>query len=240
MRHLTSEPLSTTATEFPAWSTVLFVFSLALILATIAGISRVESLHAKRRIYWLGWISAAACAAASLLPLGLRTTVITFVGFSFAVVFWAWLTTQYLKIGRRTFALTMASRHSARDTDVEGEACAPLPPNHYPGPVSAGTVWWIFAILTTTAAIGVYLGGWIWQTIVVTGVLTGLGAISGLDDASRRLPPSRGQFVQASIIAVASILLWLVPVGSYALAYAIGRRRPTGKGSVARADDHDS
>jgi hypothetical protein len=134
----------------------------------------------------------------------------------------------------------MASRHAARDADADAETCAPLPPNHYPGPVSAGTVWWIFAILTATAAVGVYLGGWRWQTIAVAAILTSLGAISGLDDASRRLPPSRGQFVQASIIAVASILLWMIPVGSYALGYAIGRRRPTGKGSVARSVDHDS
>ncbi|WP_163746953.1 hypothetical protein [Mycolicibacterium helvum] len=219
---------------------MLFVVALALILATTAGIARADSVEAKRLIYWLGWMSAVACAAVSLLPLGLKTTVITFVGFAFAVVFWAWLTTPYLKIGRRTFALTMADRRSGQGPDSGEDAPAQLPANHYPGPVTAGTVWWIFAILTTAAGVGVYLGGWRWQTITVAVVLTALGAISGLDDASRALGPARGQHVQAAVIAVASILLWLAPIAAYAIGYTIGLRHATGRDSGPRSLDHGS
>lgn len=91
-----------------------------------------------------------------------------------------------------------------------------------------------------SAAVGVYLGGWMWQTIAVTGVLTVLGAISGIDDASRKLPASRGQYVQAFIIVIASIMLWLAPAVSYAVGYGIGKHRPMGKGSVADSPERDS
>ncbi|WP_264001484.1 hypothetical protein, partial [Mycolicibacterium gadium] len=59
-------------------------------------------------------------------------------GFSFAVVFWAWLTTPYLKIGRRTFALTLTDRSSGQDPDSGEGAPAQLSANHYPGPVGEG------------------------------------------------------------------------------------------------------
>ena len=199
----TSEALASTATNFPAWSTALFAACLVLMLATAAGIARTESRQLKRRIYWTGWMSTALCAAVSLLPLGIRTTIIVFGGFGFAIVFWAWLTTPYLKIGRRTFALTMSDSRPdpSPDADAETDSLAP-PPDSYPGPVSAATVWWIFTILTLATAVGVFVGGWIWQTASVAAVLTFLGGISGLDDASRRLPAARGQYIQASLIAV--------------------------------------
>jgi hypothetical protein len=147
-------------------------------------------------------------------------------------VFWAHLTTPYLKIGGRIFALTMADSRPDPDPNT-GDGLPKLtpPPDSYPAPVTAATAWWILAILTVTAAVGVYLGGWTWQTAAVTAVLVVLGTVSGIDDASRRLPAFRGQHAQAFVIAVASILLWLAPVISYAAGYALGTRRPMGKGS---------
>ncbi|WP_445168208.1 hypothetical protein ACTXG7_02105 [Mycolicibacterium sp. Dal123E01] len=71
--------------------------------------------------------------------------------------------------------------------------------------MTSPTLWWVFAILTATAGVGVYLSGWPWETIAVTVVLTALGVVCGLDDASRKLAPARGQYVQAAIIGVASI-----------------------------------
>jgi len=188
----TGDQLPTSTTDFP-WSTVLFVARLVLILVTLAGIGRAESRRSKRRIYWSGWMSATLCAAISLLPLGPRTTAITFVGFAFCIVFWAYLTTPYLKIGERIFALTMADSRPDPDPDTGGglPKLTP-PPDSYPGPVTAATAWWILAILTVTAAVGVYLRGWMWPTAAVTAVLVVLGTVSVIDDASRRLPAVRG------------------------------------------------
>jgi hypothetical protein len=135
--------------QFPAWSTALFVVSIAAIVATVALMAYVKARHVKRRIFWLGWLTADACAAASLLPLGMSTTVTVFVGFAFAIVFRAYFDTPYLKIGGRIYALTLSD--SRPDPPRDGSPAQPMPPpphDSYSGVASAQTFWWVITVLT--------------------------------------------------------------------------------------------
>lgn len=208
--------------------------SIAAIVATVALMAYVKARHVKRRIFWLGWLTADACAAASLLPLGMSTTVTVFVGFAFAIVFRAYFDTPYLKIGGRIYALTLSD--SRPDPPRDGSPAQPMPPpphDSYSGVASAQTFWWVVTVLTCGFATGVYLGGWFSLTILCTAGLSALAVICGIDDATRKLPMVRGQHVQAFVVSVASILLWFAPPICYFVGYQIGKRKPMGKGKYA-------
>ena len=70
-------------------------------------------------------------------------------------------------------------------------------------------------------------------------LLAVLGGIFGIDDATRKLPIARGQHVQAFMVSVASILLWLAPPVCYVVGYGIGRRWLMGRGKHAGSADPD-
>jgi hypothetical protein len=98
----------------PEWTTALFAGSMVIIVATVALMAYVKARHVKRRIFWVGWLTADACAAVSLLPLGMSTTVTAFIGFALVIVFQAYFSTPYLKIGGRIYALTLSDSRPAQ------------------------------------------------------------------------------------------------------------------------------
>lgn len=205
---------------------------------TVGLLAYVPDRRTKRRIYWSGWIASAACAALSLLPRGAKTTAIVFIGFTLVTIFWAYLTTPYLKIGSRIYAFSMLD--SRPDPPRDGGPEAPMPPpapDSYPAHVSAQNFWWLVTVITTASAAGVYLGGWAWQMILCTAGLTAGAVMVGIDDATRKLPKARGQHVQALISSVASLVLWLAPPIGYFLGYQVGKRWPMGKGKCAATPD---
>jgi hypothetical protein len=231
---LITEASTAAQQQFPAWSTGLFVAAIMAVVATVVLLAYVKARHVKRRVYWLGWLIAAACAAVSLLPLGAGTTVAVFIGFTLVVVFWAYLSTPYLKIGDRIYAFSMSDSRPDPPTDGGPEDPPPTPSrDSYPGQVSARNFWWLVTVLTCVFAAGIYLEGWVWQTITCTTLLSAGAVLCGIDDATRKLPMVRGQHLQAFIVSVASILLWLAPPICYLIGYQIGKRWPMGKGKHA-------
>lgn len=220
---------------FPAWSELLFIAALVVVVATVAAIARAEQRHVKRRIYWAGLLSAVGCASASLLPLGFKAAVIFFVAFALAVVFQAHVSTPYLKIGGRILALKISDSQPDPVLDGSSSSAASTPSvasskNNYAGLLSANTYWSIMAILTVCVSVGVFFGGWIMQTIASVVVLTALAIPPGIDDATKQLPLVRGYWIQAGIIAAASIFLWMGPPLAYLIGYRIGRVKPMGRG----------
>jgi hypothetical protein len=230
---LITEATTAEQPQFPAWSTALFVVAIAIVVATVALMAYAKARHIKRRMFWLGLLTADACAAVSLLPLGMTTTVTVFIGFALAIVFRAYFDTPYLKIGGRIYALSMSD--SRPDPPRDGSPDEPTPPPHdsYGGEASAQTFWWVVTILACFFAAGVYMGGWFSLTILCTAGLSALAVICGIDDATRKLPMARGQHVQAFVVSVASILLWFAPPICYFAGYQIGKRKPMGKGKHA-------
>jgi hypothetical protein len=145
----------------------------------------------------------------------------------FAAVLYAYLRTPYLKIGGRVYSIVRVEEEATSDTPqfASGD-------DSYPtalGSLSALSMWWVLVALTCAMSVGVYLVGWSWQLILGTAFLAVLGAITGIDDGSRKLPIARGQHVQAFIVSVASILLWLAPPVCYYVAYHVGQRRLVGR-----------
>jgi hypothetical protein len=233
-KSLIAEATTAEQPQFPTWSTALFAVAIAIILATLALLAHADARHLKRRIFWIGWLAAAACAAVSLLPLGISTTVAVFISFALAIVLRAYLRTPYLKIGGRIYALSMSN--SRPDPPRDGSPAEPMPPaphDSYPLQVSAQTFWWIVTVLACFFAASVYLGGWVSLTILCTAGLSAGAVMCGIDDATRKLPMARGQHVQAFFVSVASILLWFAPPICYFAGYQIGKRKPMGKGKHA-------
>jgi uncharacterized membrane protein len=218
-----------TVASFPAWSELLFIAALAVVGVTVAAIARTRQRHVKRRIYWAGLLSAVGCASVSLLPLGVKATVIVFVAFSLVVVFQAYVSTPYLKIGGRIFALKISDSGPdpvTSDSPQPPTTSVAPPDDHYVGQLSATTYWTIMAILTVCVSAAVYFGGWIPQTVPAVVVLTALAVPLGIGDATKKLPVARGRWIQAGIIAVASAILWMGPPLAYLIGYQIGRVRP--------------
>lgn len=213
------------------WSELLFIAALVVVGVTVAVITQAKQRQVKRRIYWAGLLSAVGCASVSLLPLGIKATVIVFVAFSLVVVFQAYVSTPYLKIGGRILALRMPD---SRPDSIPGGSPSPsaptaAPEDSYAGQLSATTYWSIMAILICCVSASVYLGGWIPQTVPAVVVLTGLAVPLGIADATRKLPVARGRWVQAGIITIASLVLWMGPPLAYLVGYQIGRVKPMGR-----------
>lgn len=130
-----------------------------------------------------------------------------------------------LKIGGQTRSVFVKNTYPDPPDDGSDPPPPPPPPaNSYNGVVTADGFWWIAAILTIVIAADVYLFGWIWQSVLGALTLTVMGALAGIDDASRGHPVARGQTIQAIIAVIASVLLWLLPVVAYAAGYQYRRR----------------
>lgn len=225
------------------WTHALLIAGVgAGLVASMASVF-VRDRRLDRKIYWLGWLIATSCISFAVLPRGWQASLAIGLLGVFAAVLYAYLRTPFLKIGGRIYALSINdSRPDPPTGEVPEELPSAPPPDSYPttaGPVSARNLWWVLVALTCLMSVGVYLVGWVWQVVLATVVLAVLGGIFGVDDATRKLPMARGQYVQAFIVSVASILMWLVPPVCYLLGYGIGRRWPMGRGRHAGNRDPD-
>lgn len=225
------------------WVHVLLIAGVgAGLVAAVASIF-VRDRRLDRNIYWLGWLIATSCISFAVLPRGWQASLAIGLLGVFAAVVYAYLRTPFLKIGGRIYALSITDSRPDPPANDTTEEPPPAPPrDSYPttaGPVSARNLWWVLVALTCLVSVGVYLVGWAWQMVLGAALLAVLGGIFGIDDATRKLPIARGQHVQAFIVSVASILLWLAPPVCYVVGYGIGRRWPMGRGKYAGSGDPD-
>ena len=225
------------------WTHALLIAGVcAGLVAAVASVF-VRDRRLDRRIYWLGWLIATSCISFAVLPRGWQASLAIGLLGVFAAVVYAYLRTPFLKIGGRIYALSITDSRPDPPANDTTEEPPPAPPrDSYPttaGPVSARNLWWVLVALTCLVSVGVYLVGWAWQMVLGAALLAVLGGIFGIDDATRKLPIARGQHVQAFIVSVASILLWLAPPVCYVVGYGIGRRWPMGRGKYAGSGDPD-
>ncbi|HEY3997123.1 MAG TPA: hypothetical protein VGM40_14315 [Mycobacterium sp.] len=222
--YVAGQPVSATN---PVWAKALLIVGVCAGLIAAVGSVTVKSREFERRLYWVGWLIAAVCFALAALPRGWPGSIgIGFLAL-FAALLYAYLRTPYLKIGDRVYSVI----------SIEEEPTSQTPPasrdDSYPtalGSLSARSMWWVLVALTCAMSVGVYLVGWSWQLIIGTAFLAVLGAVTGNDDGSHKLPIARGQHAQAFLVSVASILLWLAPPVCYYIAYHLGQRRTSGPG----------
>ncbi|BBZ15049.1 hypothetical protein [Mycobacterium branderi] len=224
----------------PSWTEPLLIAGMAVIGVGFVATDRVEDRRAQRRIYWAAWTLAGVLFAVALAFRGWAVMVAAFALAVFAALVYAYFLTGYLKIGRRIVAFS--NRNTRPDPPRDGSTAQPpriRDRDAYPGDIPASRVWWVIALLMAGLAVGVVLGGWTaWQPFAFAAFLVVLGAICGIDDATRRLPVVRGQYVQGFIAMVCSIPAFGLPALAYGLGYLIGRRRPMGRGRHDAAARH--
>jgi hypothetical protein len=172
----------------------------------------------------------------AILPRGWRAVIAAALLCVFAAVVYAYFQTPYLKLGNRIYALTISN---SQPDQPEGSGNSDQPPRlphdsyDFMGGITARNIWWVNVGLTCITALGVVLTGWDLPTALLAALVVAGGAMSGIDDATRKLPIARDQKVQAYLATVASIPLWLLPTIAYLVGYQIGKRRPMGKGKHA-------
>jgi hypothetical protein len=225
------------------WTQALLIAGVgAGLVAAVASVF-ISDRKLDRRIYWLGWVIATSCISLAVLPRGWPASLAIGLLGVFAAVVYAYLRTPFLKIRGRIYALSINDSRPDPPADEASEKPPSAPPrDSYPttaGPVSARNLWWVLVVLTCLVSVGVYLVGWAWQMVLGAVLLAVLGGVFGVDDATRKLPMARGQHVQAFIVSVASILLWLAPPVCYFVGYGIGQRWPMGRGKHAAGHDPD-
>lgn len=218
------------------WASALFIVGVCAGLGGAIASALVDDRKLGRRIYWLGWLINTSCFSLGALQRGWQPSL----GFGllcvFVAVFYAYMRTPYLKIGGRIYALSLIDSQPDPPAGEAAEPPSAVPHDSYPtdvGQVPARKVWWILVTFTCLVAANVYYFGWPAQAIFGTAVLTLFYAFFGVDDATRKLPIARGQYVQASIASLVSIPLWLAPCICYLLGYGIGQRWPMGRGKHA-------
>lgn len=222
------------ATIDAQWAKGLLIAGICVGLIALTASAFVQDAKLQRRSYWLGWLFAAVCFALAVLPRGWPGSVAIGILALFAAVLYAYFRTPFLKIRGRVYTIAGIKQEAASDTDQQVPVASAN--DSYPtamGPVPARNVWWVLVALTLMFSLGVYLVGWTWQMILGAAFLAVLGALTGIDDGTRKLRIARGQHVQAYIVLVASILLWLAPPICYYLGYRVGQRWPMGRGRHA-------
>jgi hypothetical protein len=225
------------STGHSVWPHTLLIAGVCAVLVAALASVFVRDRRLDRRIYWVGWLIATPCISFGVLSRGWRASLAIGLLCVFAAVLYAYFRTPFLKVGGRIYAFSIANSQPdppANETPQEPPSAPPS--DSYPtvaGPVSARNLWWVLVAMTCLVSVGVYLAGWTWQIILGAVFLTMVGGIAGMDDATRKLPIARGQYVQAGIVSVASILLWLAPTVCYLLGYGVGQRWPMGRGKHA-------
>jgi hypothetical protein len=206
------------------------VFFAAAVVSLVVGFSLSSfrlTRSAQRRIYWL-----CACLAAMfgfLAPYpkfgtGFAVAVALFGGMVVA----AYLTSSYIKIGGKVYALTVADSQpdpvdDPSDTDARVDPAA----DAYSGQLTPVTMWWMLVVLAVIAGGNAYAAlfsnGEAWVGAMSAGFAALLAIGAGYTDGSWDYQPARRQYLQ---LALASV----VTAGGFALlyfaAFYTARRRP--------------
>ena len=94
---------SSTTSAAPVWSTVALVAAGLVFVATIVGLFLVKDNRTERRLFWSGTFVMLMFATIAVLPRGTGTAVALFVAGGLVLVLYAYLRTDYLKIGGKVY-----------------------------------------------------------------------------------------------------------------------------------------
>lgn len=220
-------------------------FFAAAAICFIAGFS-LSSFHlarsAQRRIYWACACLAAVFGFLAAYPNSKTGLVVAGLFFA-AMTVAAYVTTPYIKIGGKVYALTVAdSQPDPEDAptpsaDLAGAESTPTAaasdkrfdpaPDSYSGLLTAAKMWWMLVVIALIVAVNAYAflfsNGEAAVAAVGAAFLTLLAICVGYADGSWDYPIARRQYLQ---LGVAS----LITAGTFAMlylaAYYTARRLP--------------
>ncbi len=96
---------SSTTDAVPAWSTPVLVVAFVVLVGTTVALFIAKDVANERRIYWSGFCLAAVLVAISVLHRGWGTALATFIAVVFVAALYAFLRTDYLKIGQKIYSV---------------------------------------------------------------------------------------------------------------------------------------
>jgi fluoride ion exporter CrcB/FEX len=189
------------------------------------------SRSAQRHIYWTCVCVAGVCGTLSTYPTWDNAVALGIFPVA-TMAAMAYVSTPYIKIGGKIYALTISAQRADPDSAPDAENVSPAretdsTPDSYSGLLTAATMWWMLVVIAVIAAANVYgfaAGkGPAWVAVMMATFLALLAVGTGYGDASWHYPVARRQFVQFGVASV-------ITAGSFALvyltAYCIARRRP--------------
>ncbi len=211
------------------------LFLGVIILCFVAGLTLdffSVSRSTQRRLYWAGAGLAAFAGFLMVYP-NLKNAVGIAVMLFATMTLIAYVSTPYIKIGGKIYALTIGDRQpdpedsptvddgAPHQHDAPAQLADPLidsAPDSDNGTLSHVTVWWALVVIAGIAAVNVgaflFSDGKAAPAAGGAGFLALLTIITGYCDASWDYPIARGQYLQ---LAIAS----LITAGSFALLYLI-------------------
>ncbi|MGV0626918.1 hypothetical protein [Mycolicibacter minnesotensis] len=210
----------------------LWVFGLCLVAGFALPFLKIGR-HAERRWYWGLVCIAGTAGVLSTYPTWNRAAALGFAPVASMVVL-AYVSTPYIKIGGKIYALTItdpdpedAPASSGDSTSDSTQQEVDPHPDSYSGLLTAPTMWWLFVALTSINTANIYFAavgrGEVWVGLLSGALFVLVTAPTAYGDASWRYPIARGQYIQ---FAVASVITAGVFPLLYLTTYYIAQRHP--------------
>ncbi|KAA0110777.1 hypothetical protein [Mycolicibacterium sp. P1-5] len=212
------------------WSHWLFIAGAVLLVGAWLGTALVKDRQYERWLYWFGSLLGGAFISLSLAGRGWKIVIAGALAIAFVTFLQAYFKTPYIRIRGRNHAFSMQDSAPDPTDEIADEPPSMPPRDSYPGRVTAAKAWWLFVVCVAFFGFGGALAGWDAKTLPAAGLVCVGALVSGIDDATRKLPMARGQNVQAIIGAALSISMLFLPPALYLLGYRIGTARPMGYG----------
>ncbi|WP_197378355.1 hypothetical protein [Mycolicibacterium mengxianglii] len=210
-----------------AWQEVAIIGGTSIAaIGLIASAFVKNDLRVERRIYWGSWLTLAGFGTAAVWEKGWEARIGIPLICLFVAAFRAYTRTPFLKIGDRIYAW----RRSHEEAELPEWEREPPTSSDYPGGVTARKAWWLFAGITVCLGVWAHAESWYGWPGFGVAVCGLMGLITGIDDATRKLPAVRKQHIQGYVILLASIPMFGIPPVAYLIGYQIGLRKPMGTG----------
>jgi hypothetical protein len=206
---------------------ILFAAAAASFLAGFSLSSFRLNMRVQRRVYWV-----CACLAAIfgfLMPLPNTRTGLVVGGLFFSgMTVAAYVTSSYIKIGGKIYALTVAdSQPDPEDGPSDTHAGVDPSADAYSGQLTPAKMWWMIVVLAVigggNAFAALFSNGEAWVGVMSAGFAALLAIGAGYTDGSWDYQPARRQYLQLGLASV-------VTAGGFALlyfaAFYTARRRP--------------
>ncbi|GBE65351.1 hypothetical protein MFM001_18130 [Mycobacterium sp. MFM001] len=207
----------------------VFLMLAVLFLGVASAQARYRYIADRRRGRRFFW----SCAAAGIVFFALGVGkiwpngVLAAASFTALVVMVAYVSTPYLKIGDRIYALSIPNQQPDLPIDgTEPEPAPPPPADSYNGTFTAPKMWWVIAVLACMVAAFTHHLGWtpkVWA-VVIGGVA--MSTLSGFGDAREGFAIARRQYIPFVVASIASLFVFAAFPVAYLVGYLAGRWWP--------------
>lgn len=208
-----------TSTTLSSLSGELFLAGMVILFVGLLSLLFVRDVRYARRVYWLSWASAGSVMSLAVVDRGLPVVFLAAVAAIGFASLYAYFRTSYIKLGGRTYAFTIPDSRPDPPRDGSPSVLPPAPIDSYRGMITAPKLWWTLAIVTGVAAYAAFELGISGATLGLTAFVTAAFSLIGHWDAREHFPIARRQFIQLSLIVVASIPIFLIPPAAYFATY---------------------